>query len=224
MGLEWLRYYRQYGERMNFEPLPWSSNAMRAPRATLCAPRWPASAATLMAIDEALPELGWTLTVMADRAPVNQARQTAWALAGLGALALLLAGLYWQLRERRAGRAAQCAARAGQRVRERTHELQEAHAFRKAMEDSLLVGMRARDLEGRIIYVNPALCEMCGYCGRGTDRPQAALSVLAPRRHGASTGATTRPRSAAAPRTPASNRASATATATTSTPCSTRRR
>ena len=31
------------------------------------------------------------------------------------------------------------------------------------MEDSLLVGMRARDLEGRIIYVNPALCEMCGY-------------------------------------------------------------
>jgi two-component system, LuxR family, sensor histidine kinase DctS len=41
--------------------------------------------------------------------------------------------------------------------------LQQAHAFRKAMEDSLLVGMRARDLEGRIIYVNPALCEMCGY-------------------------------------------------------------
>ena len=31
------------------------------------------------------------------------------------------------------------------------------------MEDSLLVGMRARDLEGRIVYVNPALCEMLGY-------------------------------------------------------------
>ena len=49
------------------------------------------------------------------------------------------------------------------RVHERTRELQDARAFRQAMEDSLLVGMRARDLEGRIIYVNPALCEMLGY-------------------------------------------------------------
>ena len=49
------------------------------------------------------------------------------------------------------------------RVKERTRELQEAHSFRKAMEDSLLVGMRARDLDGRIIYVNPALCEITGY-------------------------------------------------------------
>jgi PAS domain S-box-containing protein len=31
------------------------------------------------------------------------------------------------------------------------------------MEDSLLVGMRARDLDGRIIYVNLAFCEMTGY-------------------------------------------------------------
>jgi PAS domain S-box-containing protein len=31
------------------------------------------------------------------------------------------------------------------------------------MEDSLLVGMRARDHDGRIIYVNPALCQMFGY-------------------------------------------------------------
>lgn len=37
------------------------------------------------------------------------------------------------------------------------------HAFRKAMEDSLTVGMRARDLEGRIIYVNPAFCAMVGW-------------------------------------------------------------
>lgn len=35
-------------------------------------------------------------------------------------------------------------------------------AFRRAMEDSLTVGMRARDLEGRIIYVNPAFCRMLG--------------------------------------------------------------
>jgi two-component system sensor histidine kinase DctS len=31
------------------------------------------------------------------------------------------------------------------------------------MEDSLLVGMRARDPEGKIIYVNPSLCAMVGY-------------------------------------------------------------
>ncbi|MCW2237300.1 PAS domain S-box protein [Azospirillum canadense] len=41
--------------------------------------------------------------------------------------------------------------------------LRAEHAFRKAMEDSLTVGMRARDLEGRIIYVNPAFCRMVGW-------------------------------------------------------------
>jgi two-component system sensor histidine kinase DctS len=41
--------------------------------------------------------------------------------------------------------------------------LQQEHAFRQAMEDSLAVGMRARDLEGRITYVNPAFCRMVGY-------------------------------------------------------------
>lgn len=36
-------------------------------------------------------------------------------------------------------------------------------AFRKAMEDSLLTGMRARDLDGRLTYVNSAFCSMTGY-------------------------------------------------------------
>ncbi len=36
-------------------------------------------------------------------------------------------------------------------------------AFRKAMEDSLLTGMRARDLDGRLTYVNSAFCRMTGY-------------------------------------------------------------
>lgn len=42
-------------------------------------------------------------------------------------------------------------------------ELREEHAFRKAMEDSLETGMRAVDLDGRIVYVNPAFCRMVGY-------------------------------------------------------------
>jgi len=41
--------------------------------------------------------------------------------------------------------------------------LREEHAFRTAMEDSLQTGLRARDLEGRITYVNPAFCRMVGW-------------------------------------------------------------
>lgn len=41
--------------------------------------------------------------------------------------------------------------------------LADALAFRKAMEDSLETGMRARDLQGRVTYVNPAFCRMVGW-------------------------------------------------------------
>ncbi|HNI74318.1 MAG TPA: PAS domain S-box protein, partial [Accumulibacter sp.] len=41
--------------------------------------------------------------------------------------------------------------------------LRTEYAFRKSMEDSLVVGMRARDLQGRIIYANPAFQRMVGY-------------------------------------------------------------
>jgi two-component system sensor histidine kinase DctS len=39
----------------------------------------------------------------------------------------------------------------------------EALAFRKAMEDSVATGLRARDLQGRTTYVNPAFCAMVGF-------------------------------------------------------------
>jgi two-component system sensor histidine kinase DctS len=42
-------------------------------------------------------------------------------------------------------------------------DLADALAFRKAMEDSLVTGLRARDSQGRITYVNPAFCEMVGF-------------------------------------------------------------
>jgi len=41
--------------------------------------------------------------------------------------------------------------------------LGEARALHRAMEESLTVGMRARDLDDRIIYVNPAFCRMIGW-------------------------------------------------------------
>ena len=43
------------------------------------------------------------------------------------------------------------------------NDLADALAFRKAMEDSLVTGLRARDLDGRITYVNPAFCQMVGW-------------------------------------------------------------
>lgn len=36
-------------------------------------------------------------------------------------------------------------------------------AFRKAMENSLITGIRVRSLDGRLVYVNPAFCEMVGF-------------------------------------------------------------
>ena len=41
--------------------------------------------------------------------------------------------------------------------------LAQALAFRRAMEDSLVTGLRARDEQGRITYVNPAFCAMVGW-------------------------------------------------------------
>ena len=35
--------------------------------------------------------------------------------------------------------------------------------FRRAMENSMLTGMRAMDVEGRVTYVNPAFCAMSGF-------------------------------------------------------------
>ena len=59
---------------------------------------------------------------------------------------------------------------------ETEQQLRREYAFRKAMEDSLETGMRAVDLEGRMVYVNPAFCRMVGYSeaeliGHGSPQP-----------------------------------------------------
>ncbi len=49
-------------------------------------------------------------------------------------------------------------------LRARTERaLRDQYTFRKAMEDSLVTGLRARDRDGVITYVNPAFCAMTGY-------------------------------------------------------------
>jgi two-component system sensor histidine kinase DctS len=161
--LDELRRNRQYGERSAFDALPWHSerdadDPGRLVRTTLAGQR-----RSFLAIDTELPELGWTLTVTADGAAMRRARYTAWALSATALTALLMGGAYWRLRERRFAEQRNARNELEQRVRDRTRELEDARGFWQAMEDSLLVGMRARDLSGRIIYVNPALCEMLGY-------------------------------------------------------------
>ena len=47
--------------------------------------------------------------------------------------------------------------------REDEEKLKSAFAFRRAMGESLVTGIRAIDLEGRIIFVNPAFCRMIGW-------------------------------------------------------------
>lgn len=49
------------------------------------------------------------------------------------------------------------------RRREAEAALDDETAFREALERSALVGMRGRDLQGRLLYVNPAFCRMLGY-------------------------------------------------------------
>jgi two-component system sensor histidine kinase DctS len=56
------------------------------------------------------------------------------------------------------------------------HDLADALAFRKAMEDSLVTGLRARDLQGHITYVNPAFCQMLGF----TEAELLGHSIPAP--------------------------------------------
>ena len=53
-------------------------------------------------------------------------------------------------------------------------DVADALAFRKAMENSLVTGLRARGMDGRVTYVNPAFCQMVGYSAEqlvGTGLP-----------------------------------------------------
>lgn len=93
---------------------------------------------------------GWGLTLHA--VPYHAPRPLASVLLSVSLVALAMVVLWslWILRRHVLRR---------QMVEE---QLRHEYAFRKAMEDSLDTGMRARNLEGEIIYVNPAFCRMVG--------------------------------------------------------------
>lgn len=95
------------------------------------------------------PGHGISLVVTAHKAESNLVRTI--ILVAIFLLAAAALWSLWSLRRQTAGRL-----RAEQALRAE-------HAFRKAMEDSLTVGLRARDLDGRTIYVNPAFCRLVGW-------------------------------------------------------------
>jgi len=66
-------------------------------------------------------------------------------------LSMIVLWSFWLLREHMARRRAS------------EEALRDESAFRKAMEESVITGLRAIDLSGRIIYVNPAFCRLVGF-------------------------------------------------------------
>jgi len=101
---------------------------------------------------DALVELpGTTLRLRLDSATEPPSLAPSLPTALVFGLSLALLAL-WLLLARDAGRRARA-----------EQALAESLAFRKAMEDSLITGLRARDLQGRITYVNPAFCRMVGF-------------------------------------------------------------
>lgn len=66
--------------------------------------------------------------------------------------------------------------------------LRQQMSFRTAMENSLVTGLRARDLEGRVTYVNPAFCQLVGYppeelIGKAPPMPYWAPEAMAEYQH-----------------------------------------
>ena len=95
------------------------------------------------------PGAGLQLRVTSYRTPDNSVQRSL-----VAAIVLLAAGVFWSL----------WLVRDLMKKRSRAEEaLRSEHAFRAAMEDSLTVGMRARDLQGKVVYVNPAFCKMTGF-------------------------------------------------------------
>lgn len=82
--------------------------------------------------------------------------------ASVAVLALSLMAVLWLL------------ARDVRKRQQAERQLATSLAFRQAMEDSLVIGLRARDMDGRITHVNPAFCRLVGMSAEqliGTGMP-----------------------------------------------------
>ncbi len=96
----------------------------------------------------------------------SRERQTPWwrtlPMALMGGFLLLVGAASWMLRRQML-------------AVERAEEAWRTEAaWRTAMEDSLAVGLRARDLDGRLVYVNKTMADMLGY------QPEELIGVMPP--------------------------------------------
>ncbi|GLR25173.1 ATP-binding protein [Limnobacter litoralis] len=161
--LQWINQHSQYGSRTSFELLPWKIKlAGDGPMSILTTPL-NGKQRQFLSLTTPLDELGWRLLITSDWTEIQQAKREAQIIVGLLCVVFVLGGLYWRLREKQYADQQQAKEELESRVRQRTRELEDAHAFQNAMENSLVVGMRARDHDGKIIYVNSAFCQMVGY-------------------------------------------------------------
>jgi len=114
---------------------------------TVDGPRHPSQAWYRVSMAPSLPQAWLELS--------SRERITPWwrtmPMALMGAFVLLLAGASVMLR-----RQMQSVSRAEEAWRTEA-------AWRSAMEDSLAVGIRARDMQGRLVYVNKTMADMVGY-------------------------------------------------------------
>jgi len=106
---------------------------------------------TVVSYDLPFDAIGTRLTIRASTVkPPFNATQRFFA-AAIVVLALVVLASLWGIRRQLQGRLSA------------EQALRESNAFRKSMEDSLITGLRARDLDGRLIYANPAFCGMVGF-------------------------------------------------------------
>ena len=154
---------QQYGKGRQFAPLPWRVTRRTTDGHYAVSAQVQGKERNFLALDTRLDERPWTLIQLSDLAHTQRERWSAIAFATLASGFVLFGAMYLRQREKRFRELRSAREQLEQRVRERTKDLEEEVSFRKAMEDSLLVGVRARDLEGYVIYVNPAMCEMTGY-------------------------------------------------------------
>ncbi|MFZ2305986.1 MAG: PAS domain S-box protein [Rhodoferax sp.] len=162
-AIQQLAASRQYGKDRAFAPIPWKLSRQDGDEHYQLSARIEGAQRDFLALDTHLDAWDWTLTQTSDLAIARRTRWSAIAFATLACGFVLFGVLYLRQREKRFSELRAARQQLEERVRERTKDLEEEVSFRKAMEDSLLVGVRARDLEGHVIYVNPAMCEITGY-------------------------------------------------------------
>lgn len=161
--IQQLNASRQYGKSRSFAPIPWRVRRDKADGHYEVSATIQGVERDFLALDTRLGQWPWTLIQISDLATTKSERWSAITSATLASGFVLFAAMYLRQREKRFRELRSAREQLEQRVRERTKDLEEEVSFRKAMEDSLLVGVRARDLDGHVIYVNPAICEMTGY-------------------------------------------------------------